>query len=78
MQLIGKRKPFILIVAQTKKENHMLTILGVIMNLCILMYLGYQESSCINPVLTGLNATQNPWFLSFVGVVALFFALKNQ
>ena len=56
----------------------MLTILGVIMNLCILMYLGYQASSCINPVLTGLNATQNPWFLSFVGVVALFFALKNQ
>jgi membrane protein DedA with SNARE-associated domain len=55
----------------------MLTILGVILNLCILIYLGYQASSCLGPVQAGLNATQNPWFLSFVGVVALFFTLKN-
>ena len=55
----------------------MLTILGVIINLCILMYLGYQASSCIGPVQEGFNAMQNPWLLSFVGVVALFFALKN-
>ena len=55
----------------------MLTILGVIINLCILICLGYQASSCIGPVQASLNATQNPWFLSFVGVVALFLALKN-
>lgn len=55
----------------------MLTIIGVIINLCTLMYLGYRASLCIDPVQTGFNATQNPWFLSFVGVIALFFALKN-
>jgi membrane protein DedA with SNARE-associated domain len=55
----------------------MLSILGVILNLCILIYLGYQASSCAGPVQAGLNATQNPWFLSFAGVAALFLALKN-
>ena len=55
----------------------MLKILGVIINLGIVAYLGYQAALCLGPEQAGLNATQNPWFLSFVGVVALFIALKN-
>ena len=55
----------------------MLNVLGVILNLGTLIYLGYEASSCIGPVQVGINATQNPWFLSFVGVVGLFLVLKH-
>jgi hypothetical protein len=53
-------------------------ILGVILNLGIVAYLGYQAASCLEPEqIAGLNTVQNPWILSFVGVVALFIALRN-
>jgi hypothetical protein len=55
----------------------MLKIIGVIINLGILAYLGYQASSYMRPEqIAGLNISQNPLVLSFVGVVSLFIALK--
>ncbi len=56
----------------------MLKILGALFNLGILAYLGFQTASCLGPEqITGLNTAQNPYILSFVGVVSLFIALKN-
>jgi len=56
----------------------MLSALGVILNLGILIYLGFQSSSCMGQeYVDALNLWQNPYILSFVGVVALFIALKN-
>ncbi|HUN55151.1 MAG TPA: hypothetical protein VMU29_08355 [Smithella sp.] len=56
----------------------MLKILGVIINLGIIAYLGYQAQSCLSPEqLTDVNIVQNPLILSFVAVVALFVVLKN-
>jgi hypothetical protein len=53
-------------------------ILGVLLNLGIVAYLGYQSASCLgHEQIAGLNAWQNPWILSFVGVVALFLVVKN-
>ena len=55
----------------------MLGILGVLLNLGILAYLGFQAASCLRPEkIAGLDAVQNPWILAFVGVVALYIALK--
>ena len=55
----------------------MLTMLGVLLNLGALAYLGFQAASCLGPEqMTGLNFAQNPYILSFVGVVALYFAIK--
>lgn len=56
----------------------MLSVLGVILNLGIIVYLGYTAATCMGTEqITGLNATQNPFILSFVAVVALFMALKS-
>ena len=56
----------------------MLKILGVIINLGIVVYLGYQEASCLGPEqIADLHLAQNPLILSFVAVVALFIALRN-
>jgi hypothetical protein len=56
----------------------MLKILGVIINLGVIAYLGFQAKSCLTPEqLTDENIWQNPLILSFVAVVALFIALKN-
>ncbi|MGO8716668.1 MAG: hypothetical protein ACLPSL_08840 [Smithella sp.] len=56
----------------------MLKILGVIINLGILAYLGFQAKACLNPEqLTDVNIVQNPLILSFIAVIALFIALKN-
>jgi hypothetical protein len=61
-----------------KKENYMLKILGVIINLGIIAYLGYQAALCLGPEqIADLHFAQNPLILSFVAVVALFIALKN-
>lgn len=55
----------------------MLTSIGKILNVGILVYLGYVAASCMGPQqISGINFVQNPWILSFVGVVALFFAIK--
>jgi hypothetical protein len=57
----------------------MLRILGVLLNLGILAYLGHQAVTCLGPEqIAGLNTWQNPWILSFVGVVALFIVLRNS
>lgn len=56
----------------------MLRLLGVIINLGIVIYLGFQLSKCMGPEqIAGLNTSQNPLILSFVAVVALFIVLKN-
>lgn len=56
----------------------MLRILTVILNLGIVIYLGFQLKSCLGTEqIAGLNVAQDPLVLSFVGVVALFIALNN-
>jgi len=56
----------------------MLRILGVIINLSIVAYLGFQGTSCLGTKqITGLNIEQDPLVLSFVAAVSLFIALKN-
>jgi hypothetical protein len=61
-----------------KKEIRMLKILGVIINLGLVIYLGFQLSKCMGPEqIAGINTAQNPLILSFVAVVALFIVLKN-
>lgn len=56
----------------------MLKLLGVIINLGLVIYLGFLLSKCMEPEqITGLDISQNPLILSFVAVVALFIVLKN-
>lgn len=56
----------------------MLKILGVIINLGVVAYLGFQAKSCLSPEqFTDANIVQNPLILSFIAVIALFMALKN-
>jgi len=56
----------------------MLRILTVILNLGIVIYLGFQLKSCLGAeYIADLNVAQDPLVLSFVGVVALFIALSN-
>jgi membrane protein DedA with SNARE-associated domain len=56
----------------------MLSAIGVLINLGIVAYLGYQLAQCIGPdQIAGLNTAQNPLLLSFVAVVALFIALRS-
>jgi hypothetical protein len=56
----------------------MLTVLGVIINLGLVIYMGFQLLKCMGAEqIAGLNTVQNPLILSFVAVVALFIALKN-
>jgi hypothetical protein len=60
------------------KEIPMLKVLGVIINLGLVIYLGLQLSKRMGPEeIAGLNTVQNPMIISFVAVVALFIALKN-
>jgi hypothetical protein len=55
-----------------------LKILGVIINLGVIAYLGFQAQSCLSPEqLTDANIVQNPLILSFIGVTALFVTLNN-
>ncbi len=57
----------------------MLTTIGALINLVIVVYLGIQAKSCLDPEqIAELNVAQNPLILSFVAVVALFIALKNK
>ena len=56
----------------------MLKVLGVVINLGLVIYLGLQLSKCMGPEeIAGLNTAQNPMIISFVAVIALFMALKN-
>jgi hypothetical protein len=56
----------------------MLRILTVILNLGIVIYLGFQLKSCLGTeYIADLNVAQDPLILSFVGVVALFIALSH-
>jgi len=56
----------------------MLRIMTVILNLGILIYLGFQAKSCLGTEqIPGLNVAQDPLIFSFIGVVALFIALNN-
>jgi hypothetical protein len=57
---------------------HMLTIIGVILNLGLVIYMGFQLSKCQGTEQTaGLNTAQNHLMTSFVAVAAVFIALKN-
>jgi hypothetical protein len=68
---INRIRPF-------KKESNVLKILGVIINLGVIAYLGFQAKTCLNPEqLTDANIVQNPLILSFIGVISLFIALNN-
>jgi hypothetical protein len=56
----------------------MLRLLTVILNLGIVIYLGFQLKSCLGTeYIADLNIAQDPLVLSFVGVVALFISLSN-
>ncbi len=56
----------------------MLKVLGVVINLGLVIYLGLQLSKCMGPEeIAGLNTAQNPMIISFIAVIALFMALKN-
>ncbi len=56
----------------------MLSAIGVLINLGIVAYMGYQLTQCIGPdQVASLNTAQNPLLLSFVAVVAMFLALKS-
>ena len=56
----------------------MLKVLGMVINLGLVIYLGLQLSKCMGPEeIAGLNTAQNPMIISFVAVIALFVALKN-
>jgi hypothetical protein len=53
-------------------------ILAVLINLGALGYLGFKTASCLGlEQITGLNAMQNPFIISFVGVVSLFIVSRN-
>ena len=56
----------------------MLKVLGVIINLAVVAYLGFHAKSCLSPEqIANLGAEQNPLVLSFVAVVALFIAVNS-
>jgi hypothetical protein len=56
----------------------MLNVLGVMINIIALIYLGFKTASCLGPEqMGGFNTTQNPYIISFVGTIALFIAQKN-
>jgi hypothetical protein len=56
----------------------MLRIMTVILNLGIVIYLGFQAKACLGTEqIAGINVAQDPLILSFVGVVALFIALNH-
>jgi hypothetical protein len=56
----------------------MLKGVGVIINLGVIAYLGFQLSQCLGPEqISDLNTAQNPLILSFVAVIALFLAINN-
>jgi len=56
----------------------MLKILGVLINLGIVGYLGFQAKSCLVPEqMADFNVGQNPLILSCLAIVALFIAVKN-
>jgi hypothetical protein len=61
----------------TKKENHNMKILGVLINLGVVAFLGYQAATCLGPEqVAGLNIMLHPGILSFVGIVALFIVVR--
>jgi hypothetical protein len=52
---------------------------GTIINLGIVVYLGVQARSCLDPdLLSNTDIAKNPLLLSFVAIVALFIAVKNR
>ena len=56
----------------------MLKIMGILLNLGVLAYLGYQAEACLGmEQMADVNTWQNPWILSFIGVVSLFIVLRN-
>ncbi|HON58676.1 MAG TPA: hypothetical protein PLT45_03995 [Smithella sp.] len=56
----------------------MLSVLGVMLNIIALIYLGFQTASCLGPEqIEGINTFQNPYIISFIGIIALFIAQKN-
>jgi hypothetical protein len=56
----------------------MLKLTAVILNLGISIYLGFKALSCLSSQdIIGSNFTQNPLFLSLVGVLALFIVVRN-
>lgn len=53
-------------------------LFGVILNLGLIAYLGYMAGTCLRPdKIDSLSIVQDPFVVSFLAVVALFFSLKN-
>lgn len=56
----------------------MLKMLGVLLNLGLIVYLGFTAAGCLGEdQIASLGIEQNPWLLSFLAVVGLFVATKN-
>jgi hypothetical protein len=56
-----------------------MSTIGALINLGIVVYLGIQAKSCMDPAqVKEFDITQDPFILSFVAIVALFIALKNR
>jgi len=53
-------------------------LFGVILNLLLIAYLGYTAGTCLRPdKIENLSLVQDPFVISFLAVVALFFSLKD-
>lgn len=55
-------------------------VIGVLLNLGIVAYMGHQVVSCLGTEKMAdiNNLSQNPYILSFVAVVSLFLVVKNS
>jgi hypothetical protein len=57
----------------------MLGTIGGLVNVCIIIYLGFQAKNCMSPEqFADINTAQNPLVLSFVAILALFLATRNK
>ena len=61
------------------KEMIMLSMIGALVNIGIIIYLGIHAKECFDPEqLANLEVAQNPLVLSFVAILALFLVIKNK
>jgi hypothetical protein len=57
----------------------MLSTIGGLVNVCIIIYLGFLAKNCMSPEqFADVNTAQNPLVLSFVAILALLLATKNK
>lgn len=57
----------------------MLSTIGGLVNIGIVIYLGIQAKSCLDPeAMADANVAQNPLVLSFVAILALLLATRHR